>query len=44
MAVQLYCKVVADPDLQIGGVGHPDPEISRGGTRGCLSPLHSPLV
>ena len=31
MAVQLYCKVVADPDLQIGGVGHPDPEISRGG-------------
>ena len=32
VAVQLYCKVVADPDLQIGGgVGHPDPEISGGG-------------
>ena len=30
VAVQLYCKVVADPDLQIGGVGHPDPEISGG--------------
>ena len=34
MAVQLYCKVVADPDPQIrggGGGGHPDPEISVGG-------------
>ena len=33
MAVQLYCKAVADPDPQIrgGGGGHPDPEISVGG-------------
>ena len=35
MAVQLYCKAVADPDLQIrgggGGGGHPDPEINVGG-------------
>ena len=36
MAVQLYCKAVADPDPQLrggGGVGwgHPDPEITVGG-------------
>ena len=35
MAVQLYFKAVADPDLQMrewgGGGGHPDPEISGGG-------------
>ena len=32
MAVQLYCKAVADPDPQIRGRGgHPDTEISVGG-------------
>ena len=42
MAVQLYFKAVADPDLQIRGRGgggggcHPDPEISGGGTGDCL--------
>ena len=36
MAVQLYFKAVADPDLQMRewgggwGGGHPDPEISGG--------------
>ena len=41
MAVQLYCKAVADPDLQIrgggGGGGYPDPEISWGGGHWGLS-------
>ena len=33
MAVQLYFKAVADPDLQMreGGGVHPAPEISGGG-------------
>ena len=45
MAVQLYFKAVADPDLQIrggggGGGAYPDPEISGGGgTGGCLKKI-----
>ena len=37
VAVQLYFKAVADPDLQMRGGGgvHPAPEV-RGGTGGCL--------
>ena len=44
MAVQLYCKAMADPDPQIrggGGGGHPDPEISVGG---FFQPLDLSLV
>ena len=42
MAVQLYFKAVADPDLQIrggggGGGAYPDPEISGGGGHWGLS-------
>ena len=40
MAVQLYFKALADPDLQMrgrGGGGHPDPEISGGGGLGAVS-------
>ena len=42
MAVQLYFKAVADPDLQMRGGGgvHPAPEISGGGgTVGCLKKI-----
>ena len=37
VAVQLYFKAVADPDLQMRGWGvHPDPEVRGGGTGGCV--------